>query len=363
MAIAAALGLAAACAGAPRYAARGAFHGLRYDSAADAESARCLVAGDCAPALRARIEAAAAGLAPGTPDREGLRRIAEEFSLDTATLVFVERVLADPENRRLQDAYLRELAAVKAGEPLLEAPRPPALCAPGWFYKTNPENGGDFRAVRERFEALGVPAPLIAFDENGAIEANAAAVADAVRRGPEEGYVLISASKSGPEAAYALGALLGPEEARKVRAWVNVVGVIGGSPLADHALAPPKSWLVAFDAWKNDFDLAGLRGMTTEASLGRLARMRFPPDLLILNYLGAPLSGDISDRGREGYEELAPYGPNDGLVVLADALAPGGATILESGVDHYVATPDVADRALALYRVVTAEAARREAAL
>jgi hypothetical protein len=46
-------------------------------------------------------------------------------------------------------------------------------------------------------------------------------------------------------------------------------------------------------------------------------------------------SGQVSDLGRTFYGLLKEQGPNDGLTLITDALAPGY-TIMAVGMDHFV---------------------------
>ena len=72
-----------------------------------------------------------------------------------------------------------------------------------------------------------------------------------------------------------------------------------------------------------------------------------------MNYLGIPLSGQLSDQARGGYSLLRAEGPNDGLTYLVDAIAPDSVTIPELGVDHFFRRSDIDLKTLALARAVT----------
>jgi len=164
--------------------------------------------------------------------------------------------------------------------------------------------------------------------------------------------VLVSASKAGAESALALGALLSPAETSGVRSWINISGVLRGTPLADRALAEPRRWLAGL-ALHGRCD--GLTSMAESVGRPRFARLRIPGRLLVVNFVPVPLSGDVTDRARSGYRSLRPYGPNDGRTLLAEAIVPGGVTILEPGLDHFFRSVDMGRRTLSLLRVVLRE--------
>ena len=56
-------------------------------------------------------------------------------------------------------------------------------------------------------------------------------------------------------------------------------------------------------------------------SRSRFARLDTGSGILVVNYLGVPLSGQLSRFSRDQYPILSSDGPNDGLTMLADAIA------------------------------------------
>ena len=63
--------------------------------------------------------------------------------------------------------------------------------------------------------------------------------------------------------------------------------------------------------------------------------MKLPEHVLMLQYVGVPLSGHIGDAVAGRYEALRPLGPNDGLTLLADELIPGSIVVTDVGLDHF----------------------------
>src|SRR5438309_2144753 len=156
-----------------------------------------------------------------------------------------------------------------------------------------------------------------------------AATAGAVRAAQRDGksVVVVSASKSGAEAALALSSVLAPEETSPVVAWINIVGALGGSPLADTALHPPTSWVARSVFWLRGWDWAGMTSMATEASRQRLRGARMPDSIAVVNLVAVPLSGTVGATVFWGYKILRRHGPNDGAVLLADTVWPGGINV------------------------------------
>jgi hypothetical protein len=78
-----------------------------------------------------------------------------------------------------------------------------------------------------------------------------------------------------------------------------------------------------------------------------------------VNYVPLPLSGDVTERARSGYESMRQLGPNDGLALTTDEILPGGITILEAGLDHFMKAPDIDRRTAALVRLVVRKLGER----
>ncbi len=289
-----------------------------------------------------------------------LREISQQFSPDLATLLFTHELLRRHENIEIYRAFRREtrrlVQKVNSDRPLPRAQDtdPLLLFAPGWLYATM-NSGGDFTRQREVLSKMGFSTRLIKVDENGSVEANAAFIADEIQRFSRHGWdiILVSASKGGPEAAFALGHLLAPRETRAVKAWINVGGLLRGTPLADLALQWPMSWLTQAYFSYNGWDLKGVAGLTQAQSARRLRQISIPKHVLQINYIGAPLSGQVlPGRTYENYRSMRELGPNDGLALLVDELALGGITLVELGLDHYFLDPLIDLKTAALARVV-----------
>lgn len=270
-------------------------------------------------------------------DQAQLRELGREVSMDFAALAFARAVGADARSRVVQGAFARFLH--DGAERSAEALRRPGtfpytlLFAPSWLYRSHPATGSDFAYERRLLDRVGVANRLIASGEGDSVEDNAAFVANAVRavRGPT---ILVSASKSGAEAALALSRLLAPEETACVVAWVNIVGALGGTPLADAALRPPATWLARGIFWLNRWKWAGLASLATEPSRRRLDGARLPDAITVVNVVAVPVSGSLGYQVYQGYQVLLSHGPNDGVVLLADTVWPGGVNLVALGADH-----------------------------
>ena len=314
-------------------------------------------------------ESAAEGIAPiedrfrGRPlDWLTLKKLSKATSPDFATVYFVKRCLADHTNELFQTGYAKEFQRIEslirqgnwAGTVRNSLREYEFLFLPGFHYVTDPTSGADFLTQRTLMRELGINVHLAATQEDGTIEENAKIVAQTIRS--ESRYhpklILVSTSKSGPETALALGKILGPDETISVRAWISVGGLIHGTPLADRAMALPQSWIIPLIFSLQKVSFRSVPDLTTRASRARTESIRLPQHILVVEYVAAPLSGDIAEDVGARYRYLRKYGPNDGLALLADELIPGGVTIIEPGVDHFYRDPEINVKSLAIANVV-----------
>jgi hypothetical protein len=298
-------------------------------------------------------------------DWQTLRELSDETSPDFATIFFINRCLSDHTNERFQSGYLKELQRV---ESLIHRGRwariariglrgYKILFIPGFHYLSDPASGADFSNQRQLMRELGLNVQLAATEEDGTIEENAEIIGRIVRSESRSHskLILVSTSKAGPETALALGRILQPDETTSVKAWLSVGGLIGGTPLADRVTTWPKSWIshIIFSLEKTDF--RSVPGLTTSACRKRMRSIRLPHKILIVQYVAAPLSGDIADDVRGRYTYLRKYGPNDGLTLLADELMPNGITIIEMSFDHFYRDPEINLKSMAVANLVADE--------
>jgi hypothetical protein len=228
------------------------------------------------------------------------------------------------------------------------------LFVPGWLYRAHPTTGADFARFRKLLADHGARTALVETGENAGVEDNATLIAEWIRRAAqsERRIVLVSGSKGGPEAELALSRLRDEPAACSIVAWVNIGGLLRGTPLADFALSWPVRWLVRW-AMVPDGSVEGIESLATERSARRRQALRVPAHVLTIDLVAIPLSGQVSAPARSGYERLRVRGPNDGLTFVIDAIAARGVTIPVLGADHYFRTPDIEAKTLALARALT----------
>lgn len=350
-----------ACAGLP---ARGQIGGRNIETRVDSEVARYYLAnflsGSRADALLdRRIERIYQNTLGELPNRDDLKRISDDFSVDFAALYMADRILRAPENRAFRAAYDQTSERVRKtlSHGVIQLPAAAAayevIFVPGFLYKRFPMTGADLAAPRAALKKIGLSHSFVETVEDGVIEANAEIIMSAIRARARSGrrMILVSVSKSGPEVALALTRLV-PEETAAVAAWVNVAGTVQGSPLADD-----ESFQI--ENYTGKIDMAGVASMGTARSRRRFTAFRIPDHVLLVNYIGVPLLGSVSMLASKGFFQLRTFGPNDGLALLPDLIIPGGVTLAEVGPDHFLLDVEVDVTTVAMTITVIEQLERR----
>lgn len=353
-----------ACGEIPRVPVRAGVNGQEIVTTVDSEIAAYYVAEYLSgrrsrPELDSRIDAVHGHSGSGLPSRNFLKNLTRVHSTDFAALVLWRMLAAAPENGVAATLFAAELEGIrrlaKTGG-LRDGLIPRdylILFVPGWFYRSQPENGADFARPRAVLDAAGARTKLLEIDENGSIERNADEIEKTILdlSRVEKTILLVSASKAGPEVALALLNLRQSRSLHGVKAWVNIGGLLRGSTLADDALEWPARWYVKlFIIGGRSFE--GIQSLNTTRSVKRADAITLPPEIVVMNYVGIPLSGQVSDRARLGYSLMRDEGPNDGLTQIVDGIQPDSITIAELGLDHFFGDPDIHIKTVALAKTV-----------
>jgi hypothetical protein len=328
-----------ACIGLP---VRGSVRGQTIESRVDSEVARYYLANYLAgkrdnALLDERIDRVYQSTNGNLPNQSELKQLSDEFSVDFAALYFADRIAHSPDNRSFRNLFDQIYDSTRTSFPEGRVKLPSvaaeyeALFVPSYLYKRRMVTGADLAAPRAALKKAGFACHFAEISDDGPIESNAELVMAAIRARAQSGrrLIVISASKSGPEVALAL-TKLGPAGTHNVAAWINTVGALKGTPLVDDQVLPELEFIVG------KVDAAGAASMATGPSRERFESFRVPEHVFVVNFVGIPLSGSVSFRAGRGFYPMLKYGPNDGMVLLADTIFPAGVTLAELGSDHFL---------------------------
>jgi len=305
--------------------------------------------------LDEKISALYRTYAKSVPSREELKEISQAFSVDFAALFLADRLLNNECNKDLNqrfERYVKNEATVDAKV----ASSYQVLFVPGWDYVKNGDtSGADFVKPRELATESGFENYLVPLPSTGSVEEGANVLAAEIARHARSGkkIILVGSSSAGPVIQLALGERLDEQELSSIKAWLNLGGILQGSPLVEYFEKRPQRWWFDLVVWYKGWDKKAIRSMGTAASRRRFSRLHLHSDIVVLNYMGIPLSGQLSRYARAGYWILRSYGPNDGLALLTDEIAPDSLTVVALGNDHYFAEdPEIDKKTVALMKLV-----------
>ena len=285
-------------------------------------------------ALFERVARWQGGLDALTPER--LREITGREGCDFATALLHRRIVESERHR----AFLREGLAAKAPRPLPATRRRShgVAIVPGAFHRENPRTGADGRVAREVARELGLRVAVVPVSSTGSLAENARIVSEWLGNWQGGRLILVSVSKGGSDVKAALAR---PDAARvfeRVIGWVNLCGILDGTPMADWLLSP------SLLARANRF-VYRIRGRSLDflADLRRYPGcaldfpLTLPAHLRAIHVVGFPLHRHLRNGlARRCHARLAAHGPNDGSILLADAPRWPGQLAPVWGADHYL---------------------------
>jgi len=322
------------CAGLP---VTGTIGGQLFETRVDSEAARYYLGNYLAgkhtdPALETRIDRVYRQANGSLPDREDLKKLSDDFSVDFAALYLADRIARVPVNAWFEETFRQFYEYTSEFFPRMRVPGAAdyeVLFVPTYLWKRSMLTGADMAGPRKALQKIGFSCSLVETVDDGPIESNAEIVMASIAARAASGrrLILVSASKSSAEVALAL-TRLGPARTRHVAAWINAVGALQGTPLVDDKLMPDLEILTG------KVNPAGGESMGTVPSRRRFAQFNVPRSVLVVNYFGIPTIGSVSFFARKGYLPLRKYGPNDSALLLGDEIYPGGVTLIRLGSDH-----------------------------
>lgn len=336
------------------------FHGHSIQTTVDSEIAGELLAdiqgkNSISVESKRRITDLIAKYGNRVPSREELKQIAIDFSTDFSAVFFAHQVLREPRNKKIQKQFLKNLEQAKQGIKIQYKSAITVLFVPGFDYKVNGHiTGADLANPQRLLQMYGYQTRFVHIDPTGSVEENAQFLHEFLIRNKVSKVILVGASSAGPAIHLALGKLMRKTETSNILAWVNLGGILQGSPLLDYFSFGPNGWIfssiICFNGWRK----SSFQSMYALNSRQRYMTLRLPSHIKVFNYFGLSLSGNISKFAVDKYVMLRPEGPNDGLSLLPDLLYPEGLTILSPHTDHFFAEdPEIDIRTLALLMTVT----------
>jgi len=344
----------------PKIHAKGTVFGKLVDTVVDSEIAKYYIEeylqGARTNALAdQKIDGLYANQNGAIPTRDELSIISREFSVDFASLFLTDLLLSEKKNKELNQVFENYLGREAVFEPnVLNSYL--ILYVPGWNYVKNGRlTGADFAQPRKLASNIGFENYLVPLVSAGSVEENAKVLQATVHKHAQSGkkILIAGASSAGPVIHLALGEMMSDVELKPIKAWLNLGGILQGSPLLDFLQEGPRRAFFELVVWAEGWRKEAIFSMNTNQSRRRFERLKKNPGILVVNYMGVPLSGQLSKYSKDKYPLLKTIGPNDGLTLLTDIIAPNSMTIVSLGNDHFIAEdPQINKKTVALMELI-----------
>jgi len=286
-------------------------------------------------------------------DNELLKNITNQYSLDVATLFLIERLYGQEKNKRLQDFYLSTIDTLSSSnleQSLSFLQDFYVVFVPAFNYESN---AGNFWQQRALLAAAKIPHEIIKTQQWGLVEENANLIAKQLQDLSQNysNIIVVSVSKGGLEAALALDKITNPETLNSIKAWINVSGILKGSPAADHWQQPGrKLWLRCglFFARKWKVPLTQLLNDLSYNRRKQTAQeLNIPKSIYIINLIAGKLKS-LKDRAKVLL-------PSDGYSPLLDEIVKDGDVVFEMNANHTYKGVDLNVRMVVLLRYIVSQ--------
>lgn len=280
-------------------------------------------------------------------DHERLLRLTESEGIDAATAVVYEWIRSRPANR----AFASKVDAIRHRREFERFQGGTVVVVPASFYREFPSLGADGALLMEVGSALGLRSLRVDVPSRATVDEGAVSLLRTLRTTLSRPVVVASLSKGGADVRVALER--DPEAFANVEAWIQVGGLLRGSPLADDLLGGTSLKRICGRAALGLIRApsALVSGLRWHADpLG--TDIRVPSRLRVFNVVGCPIRSHLLGNVAARWEFLARFGPNDGTSLVLDSICPGGVTYPIWGSDHYFRLPGTAELLYALYSYI-----------
>jgi hypothetical protein len=266
---------------------------------------------------------------------ELLQQLAARQGIDCATAWLYKQVRQSP----IHGPFIERLETQPRtfGSP---PPLPATLViVPGAFYVEFPHTGADGQLLREEAARFGCRSELVPLPSFGSLADNARILCEWLSARPEEPVLLASLSKGGADVKTALARPEAADAFRNVICWINLSGLLQGTPLVDWLFASTlRTWWFRLLFWLRGYNFRIIPELARGSNTPLSFELRLPPHLKAIHVVGFPLVPHLSNPlARRCFRRAQHLGPNDGAgIILADAARLPGLVYPVWGADHYL---------------------------
>ncbi|MDO8600956.1 MAG: hypothetical protein Q7R73_05155 [bacterium] len=225
---------------------------------------------------------------------------------------------------------------------------------PGMFYKEYPEMGCDGMLIKNIAEKFNFVCDILDIDSRGSILKNKETIVRKLTDDPHENIWIVSFSKGSIETRIGLEEIYKSGLTRNnIKGWINVSGPIKGTALSDEKLNSALKYFL----WRVFAEMTGIFGRmpdeTAKSNALLKAPVNVPPQLEQIHLVGFPLASHLQPFTIGRYRKLSTYGPNDGIIMLSEALNLDGHVYPIWGVDHFLRSNHISEIIYKLLNYIT----------
>jgi len=282
--------------------------------------------------LSARLDELSAPYALEELDATTLRSLVQSIGLDRATLLLYQSICESSQHGPAIDSInrMRDMDNDEHGNARL-------LVVPGFLHKEFPESGADGRLIVNAAKQIGLDYEILPSPSTGRLVDNAELLLSFLERHPDNRFVLASICKGGSEVVAAMQLEPSCKQFANVVGWVNVCGVLRGSPIVDRVSKQRIRMLgLRFFFALRRWTMASVLDLRYEGGVLE-AGFEPPSHMNIVHAVGFPTKEDFTlAKLRRFHQQIGDMGPNDGVILLHDALRAAGVVYPVLGADHYM---------------------------
>ncbi|BDA77737.1 hypothetical protein LPTSP3_g06670 [Leptospira kobayashii] len=272
--------------------------------------------------------------------RDRLSELARQYGIDEAAALIYNRIITDPKNKALYNYLENQKTNKRSKQPDVTSKHLTLVFIPGMFYRSNKDFDSEGSNIRRLAEKIGYRTDIIRVNDTGTVQDNAIAICDYLE-GPTPGkLVMATLSKGASDLKTAFARCGKSPHFRKIIGWFNIVGLTKGTQIANFV---KDNWTIKLYTriyfWWKGYDYNGILSMQSGPSTSLDPELLVPNHIRLLNIMAVPIRRTVSEKAMPYYDLLAPYGPNDGIGLLADMYLPGGHTWAYWRSDHYFFQP------------------------
>ena len=270
--------------------------------------------------------------------RKDILEITQLHGIDLATRCYYESLLQSKHGqfKKEIDEYNQNSWHTTASH---SRPGIKILIVPGMFYKEHPEVGADGQLVMSIAKQCGFDAELLNTRSKGSIAENVAILNNKIAHEQASGIWLVSMSKGGSEVRRYLQSCDVPDS---VKGWLNIAGINQGSPHAARKLSSKlRKLFYAILCKVMQVNYQVLNELHPEHSIW--ANKSWNKEIDCIHVVPIPLRSHLQTMLNKRYEQLLPYGPNDGMGPVYDVEQLPGKIYPLWGIDHFMRMPKIGE--------------------